>query len=448
MRNTAILLAALLPFGHQSSMPAYPDISKELPLKWKVHTGQTTFKSNVVLTPDRIYIGSNGKYLMDMNVYDPKAGVHVLNRRTGRHLAHFGGQVLGDMDVNGLLIHNGRVYFGNDNEEFICTDMNGSMIWRRPISGDVEHQPTLLNIDGRAAVAYATETGEARALDAQTGKTIWTYYLPGFEGWKPTENRGVFKVRAFFRNTTSFYTKPWLHDIDKDGVTDMMYITYDRAVMALSGRTGKVLWSLDVQTGHHYGGLRKVNDRTVLMLSRYRRSEEFPSLFMEELTIGMNGKIIRADRLDSMYHGGSLNTLETEQGEHILASRQTLVVMDRSGKMRHIDRAQGSELFKEGTTYVPPTRNDYKPLIGSRVFRYGKHPRCVAVLNQADHGNWDHAFIEIISLTQDSVVKRLTLPSNSEFPPLIEDVDGDGQLEMLVSCDDGWLYCHRLKPRH
>ena len=448
MRNTAILLAAMLPFGHQSSMATYPDIATELPLKWKVHTGQTTFRSNVVFTSDRIYIGSNGKYLMDLNVYDPKAGVHVLNKRSGRHLAHFGGQVLGDMDVNGLLIHNGRVYFGNDNEEFICTDLDGRMIWRRPVTGDVEHQPTLLNIDGRAAVAYATETGELRALDAQTGKTIWTYYLTGFDGWKPTENRSVFKVKAFFRGTTSFYTKPWLHDIDRDGVTDMIYITYNREVLAISGRTGKCLWTLDITTSHHYGGLRKVNGGTVLMLARHHWNEELRSSVVDELTIGMNGKVICMDRLNNMYHGGSLNTLDTEQGEHILASRLTLMVMDKTGKLREIDRTHGAELVEEGTTYSPPTRNDYQPLIGSRVFRYGKYPRCVAVLNQNDHGNRKHAFIEIISLTQDSVVKRLTLPSSSEFPPLIEDVDDDGQLDMLVSCENGWLYCHRLKPRH
>ena len=447
MRNTAILLAAMLPFGQQPSMPTFPDIEKVLPLKWKVHTGQTTFRSNIAFTPDKIYIGSNGKYLMDVNVYDPKAGVHVLDRKSGRHLAHFGGQVLGDMDVNGLVIHEGRVYFGNDNEEFICTDMSGRMIWRRPVSGDVEHEPTLLNIDGRKVITYATEAGEVRALDALTGKTVWSYYQPGFDGWKPTDNRAVFKVKAYFRNSTSFYTKPMLHDIDRDGVTDLIYVTYSRDVIALSGRSGIPLWKLDVPTAYHYGGLRKVKGQTVLMLSRYQWMEELRSSIVDELTIGMNGKVICMDRLENMYYGGSLNSLQTDQGEHILASRLTLIVMDKNGRLRDIDRTKGAELVKEGITYVPPTRNGYQPLIGSRVFRYGRHPRCVAVLNQYDHENYKHAFVEIISLTADSVLQRLNLPSPSEFLPMIEDIDKDGQLDMLVSCNNGWLYCHRLKPR-
>ncbi|MFN7279076.1 MAG: PQQ-binding-like beta-propeller repeat protein [bacterium] len=448
MRNTAILLAAMLPFGHQSPMATYPDVGEVLPLRWKVQTGQTTFRSNVVFTPDRLYIGSNGNDLMDMDVYDPKSGVYAVDRRSGRKLAHFGGEVLGDMDVNGLVIHDGRIYFGNDNEEFICTDLGGRMIWRRPVSGDVEHEPTLLNINGRKAVAYATESGEVSALDALTGKTVWSYYLEGFNGWKPTNNRAVFKVKSFFRNTTSFYTKPMLHDINRDGVTDLIYVTYSREILALSGRSGKILWTLDLPTSHHFGGLRKVNGKTMLMLSKYHWDRQLEQSIVHEMSIGMNGKLIKMDSLENMKHGGSLNTLETDQGEHIIASRVSLFVMDKNGKTREIDRMKGSELIKDGYTYDTPTRNGYQPLLGNRVFRYGKHPRCVALLNQFDNGNSGHAFVEIISLSEDSVVKRFTLPSPSEFPPLIEDVDRDGQLDMLLSCNNGWLYCHRLKPRN
>ena len=39
----------------------------------------------------------------------------------------------------------------------------------------------------------------------------------------------------------------------------------------------------------------------------------------------------------------------------------------------------------------------------------------------------------------------MNLPSNSEFPPYIEDIDKDGKLDVLVGCYDGNLYCFDLE---
>jgi len=108
-----------------------------------------SFRTNVVLDSNQIIIGSNGNNFMDRNLHDHESGVYLLNRKTGRIEQHVAGEKYGDMDVNGVLLYHGRLFFGNDNEEFLCTDKKGLVIWRNPTSGDIEHEPSLLDIRGK-----------------------------------------------------------------------------------------------------------------------------------------------------------------------------------------------------------------------------------------------------------------------------------------------------------
>ena len=63
---------------------------------------------------------------------------------------------------------------------------------------------------------------------------------------------------------------------------------------------------------------------------------------------------------------------------------------------------------------------------------------------------------QLLLVDEDSVVhlldgdsfkqlKKYALPAGTETTPLIADADGDGKLEMLVGCYDGYLYCFDLK---
>ena len=121
-------------------------------------------------------MGSNGMNYMDYNLFDKKSGIYVMDAATGTIRSHFGNEVLGDMDVNGVLFYKNRIYYGNDNEEFICSSPEGKIIWRNPASGDIEHEPILLDMQGNKYVVYASEAGEVRAVDPETGKTKWVHY--------------------------------------------------------------------------------------------------------------------------------------------------------------------------------------------------------------------------------------------------------------------------------
>ena len=94
---------------------------------------------------------------------------------------------------------------------------------------------------------------------------------------------------------------------------------------------------------------------------------------------------------------------------------------------------------------ITVSRNSSDPIIANRTFAYAGNPNCVAVLNQNDELFLKTGFIEVISLDTKKVIKRLQLPSSSEFAPVIEDVNKDGRLDLLVNCRDGNLYCFDLK---
>ncbi len=95
--------------------------SSELPNSenWSIDIGKTSFRTNVSLTPSYIVIGSNGDNYRDAYITDDRNGVHIINRKTGKRVRNFAKESIGDLDVNGTLIYQNRIYFGNDNDEFI-----------------------------------------------------------------------------------------------------------------------------------------------------------------------------------------------------------------------------------------------------------------------------------------------------------------------------------------
>jgi outer membrane protein assembly factor BamB len=134
--------------------------------------GSASFKTNLLVANNELIIGSNGTDFMDYLITDKSSGIYRIDRKTGSVIRHFANESYGDMDVNGILLYNDRLYFGNDNEEFLCTSLDGKILWRNPSSGDIEHEPILINNIGIQQIVYATEMGEVKAIDPTTGKAF------------------------------------------------------------------------------------------------------------------------------------------------------------------------------------------------------------------------------------------------------------------------------------
>ena len=452
-----LLLFAIsfLPFNfNESEKPSeYEPINSVFPLHWKTKMGSASFKTNITFVNNNIVIGSNGSDFLDYYFYDNESGVYVINNKSGNIMNHFANENFGDMDVNGVIQYDGNLYFGNDNDEFLCTTLNGKIIWRNPTSGDIEHEPSLVNNKGKIQVVYASESGEVKAVDCITGKVIWSYYTPNFNGWRPGDNRLLFKVATYFSNTNSFYTKPLLVNIDNDGVSDLIYLTYDSKIYAISGATGKLLWLFKSDKSLEHT-IFQVGSGDNISFGFFYRDTESPFsnnlIFINKKGEQISNKAINRNLNGDKWYVEStmgLNTFKDADNSIYIAGPDSLTVLDEKGNYQNYLRA---EKFQYSDMYIKDktaNRNFRESLVGDKKFSFGNDKNCMMVLNQHDFAYYSKGFIEIFSLTDHKVLLRLELPAASEMPPVITDVDKDGYLDLLINCYDGYLYCYNLKVK-
>ncbi len=435
MRTQMLSIALLI------SISAIPqDITEfrnHFPLKWKTKIGGVTFKTNFVSRDGLLIVGSNGEHYRDWAL-DKNNGVYFIDPPTGKILHRVAFERLGDMDVNGIAAGRGKIFFGNDNEEFLCYDTCGNKIWRMPASGDVESEPVLadINCDGVNEVIFGTETGEAAALDSRNGKTIWSFRIKDFSGWEKTENRFVFKVGAYFSAGSGFVAKPAITDLTGDGVPDFIYNCRDNYTYALNGENGDLLWKFNHGAIWYIANEPMVidNGSSKHIYLFWNRSEE--DGIREDLRIvRLNEKGILQKSYPATWHY-SINYAPVEHNGNLLSiTRDTLAVLNiKTGHLRKISIAY-EDYFKTESYYSRYHAVTARPVLYDIL---GKGSKQLILVNE-------YGTFQIIDSRTFKTLKYFMLPSGTETTPLISDIDSDGKMEMLIGCYDGYLYCYDLK---
>ena len=410
--------------------------------KWNVEIGKTTFRTNVSFTPTYLVIGSNGDNYRDANITDNRNGVHIINRKTGQRFRNFADGSFGDLDVNGTLVYSNRIYFGNDNDEFICADLNGNIKYSLPVSGDVESEPVLIEIKGKGALVFGTEAGELRAIDPKNGKTIWQHFHPNFKGWKMGDNRLVFKVKTHFSSTYLFLEKPILQDLDVDGTMDLIY-HLGGEFYSVNGKNGKILSKFSID-----GDWVNRSDRNELFCWSRQSSFIFSNnngevsvtipksnlrLIPESeyssdgygahiVTYDLSGEIIRTEMIDERTETTSF---------HKINSRNILC---NGHGMYHFDKHMNS-IKKVSFDHLKLGQQDYfSYFISDQLLKVDDH-ECIVFLYEYQN---TVAFYDIDS---GKAIRTYKLKGRSEFIPVIEDVNKDGRMNLLYADDSNYLTC-------
>jgi outer membrane protein assembly factor BamB len=416
---------------------AYSSSIKE---HWKAKIGFTSYRTIPVVANGKILIGSNGSHFRDYAI-DNGNGVFGLNSKNGKVEFNFAGEQFGDMDVNGIL-HLGELnYFGNDNEEFQCVDDKGTLKWRALAGGDVEHTAVALKKGTEEMVVFATETGQVQALNALTGKIIWSYYHANYNGWKPGDNRTIFKVKMHFSEQNSFFNEPNLSDLTNDGVKDLIYNANWGDFVAINGATGKLLWTIDNQDHPSYYinmGREKplivgegANSQIVLLL---RDKEDY---YKQAIAFyNAKGKLMKIVNVKNNIG----YPLISQTRDYLLTNTSIIKPGTHPADVNVI--SIDSAYFKNDDGKLVSRFGDGQA--AQKKILYNKE-ECALVVYQYDAAMKSNMSpILLIGLKTGKIHYRANLPARSEFTPFIADNNNDGKLDVLIGCYDEYLYCFDL----
>lgn len=412
---------------------------------WRVDIGKTSYRTNVTLSSDYVIIGSNGDNYMDYNISDNRNGVHIINRVNGKKIKNFGNGSFGDLDVNGTLIHQGKIFFGNDNDEFICADFNGNIKYSLPISGDVECEPIAMKIGGKDAIVFGTEAGELRAINPSNGETIWQHLHENFDGWKMGDNRLVFKIKTHFRSGYLFYFKPILKDLNKDGVEDLVFFIR-KNFYAVNGKNGELLHNFKLNFGDwkqpnkNYTAcdaesirfFEGKNGKLNFVIPKYQRID-IPNSYSHDgykffmTTYDLNGNIIDSTLIDQNTKSSDFkripNTNIYTNGDKIYHFNSTQGLL----KIVDMEKIEGQEIM-------------YSTCFTSNQHLNYKGQNCIVILFE------EEKTVCLFNTQTGKIVQKFELEERSEFIPVIQDINKDGKMDILVADDSGKLTCIPLGP--
>ena len=410
---------------------------------WSVDIGKTSFRTNVSLSPSYLIIGSNGDNYRDAAITDNRNGIHVINRKTGKRIRNFANESFGDLDVNGTLIYKNRIYFGNDNDEFICSDFNGHIKYSIPVSGDVESEAVIINRYGKDLMVFGTEAGELRAINPINGKTVWQHFHKDFSGWKMGDNRLVFKVKTHFSTTYLFLRKPLVKDLNLDGIGDLIYLIQGD-FYAVNGKDGELLYQFALTEDYEDWSdpsvlhnacwnaesifFTKTNSgQYTLTIPKYSyrpvpNTNRTDGYKFHLVQFDLNGTVLEKTMIEEKVEADHFTRLSNT---NIYASGDKIFQFDEHLKL--ISKTSIEKIDEVNEAYFPY-------FISDQLIEIDTH-KCMMLLCEYQD------LILFIDIDSGKTIRKFMLKGRSEFIPFVEDINKDGRMDLLFADDSNELTC-------
>lgn len=411
------MILLTLSLNSMFALMAQKTVASQFPLQWKTKIGVTTYRTNMLFHNGLIYIGSNGE--SRDKLLDNLDGVYAIDPKTGAVKATYKVPFAGDNDVTGIAIADNKLFFGTDNYYFFCFDLKtGQELWKVPQKYDVESTPVCedFNTDGKKDVAFSVEGYGFYALNGEDGSLIWAQD----------------SISSHNGNVPSLVI-----DINGDGVKDLVnagrgaansdeidgfkMAHYGDYHIALNGKNGRVLWLRETGAGVHTSPFAyTVNGQQRIALL---------DCYGEFQVVDLQGNIL--SRIGLGYGWFTSPVMSADQ--HLIVGRFSLEYTDNVLETNEYntipfpgEKAQSNSVQMDDDQIISATTM-IADVLGKGT--------------QQAVGVTEKGILFIMKTDGTELMKLKLQGKGAEASVYINDVDGDGKLELLVADLDGYLYC-------
>jgi outer membrane protein assembly factor BamB len=396
---------ALLPKVEQIPTPAAigTTFGVKLSKLWATKVGRTTFRTTMALALDTLIIGTHGDTLDKLD--EATDGIYLLEAATGKRKKLIRTPGKGDLDIGGIAVEGGRVFFTSDNGMVGAFSLTGPLLWSSDLGGKVRPAPALGDLDGDGDIDMiaGNEHGVLTALDGASGKPLWSRQT----GENDFGAKGYVGAAA-------------IGDVDGDGIDDVIAGGRHATLDALRGRDGHVLWTVTRGSGMHaspgFADLDGDGKREIIAAWSY-------------------GEVLVLDPKDGRALWGAQLSLDGGGIEGLFGSPVPLpgnpgMILQPSSWWNGPD---------DGVIGVGPIRREVKS-------SEGRVSATAAVIDLDGDGNAEgilgtEAGVLIALSTTRGREQLAKLGGKIEAPVMLADTDNDGTVEVLVASNDGMLTC-------